>query len=68
MPLSLLYSKMVLEFNNVEFSNTHYMSLEVGGTAVGTRVAPTLANLVMGHFEEKHVYMLDPEPSLVETT
>ena len=50
--LSLL--KMVLEFNNFQFNNNHF--LQVGGTAMGTRVAPTLANMFMGDFERKHVY------------
>ena len=52
--------KMVLEFNNFEFNGTHY--LQVGGTAMGTRVAPTLANLFMGHFEEKFVFSKKPGP------
>ena len=56
--LSLL--KMVLEFNNFEFNGTHY--LQIGGTAMGTRVAPTLANLFMGHFEEKFVFSQNPQP------
>ena len=58
--LSLL--KMVLEFNNFQFNGTHY--LQIGGTTMGTRVAPTLANLFMGHFEETHVYTQSLQPSL----
>ena len=52
--LSLL--KMVLEFNNFQFNNNHF--LQVGGTAMGTRVAPTLANMFMGDFERKHLQTL----------
>ena len=50
--LSLL--QMVLEFNNFQFNGKHY--LQVGGTAMGTRVAPTLANMFMGNLERQHVY------------
>ena len=56
--LSLL--KMVLEFNNFQFNNNHF--LQVGGTAMGTRVAPTLANMFMGDFERKHVYTYRLQP------
>ena len=28
----------------------------MNGTAMGTRVAPTYANLFMAHFEEKYIY------------
>ncbi len=44
----------VLTMNNFQFDGKDY--LEVGGTAMGTRVAPNLANFVMGDFEEKFVY------------
>ena len=56
--LSLL--KMVLELNNFQFNGQNY--LQIGGTAMGTRVAPTLANLFMGHFEEKFVYTYKLQP------
>ena len=54
--------KMVLELNNFQFNGQNY--LQIGGTAMGTRVAPTLANLFMGHFEEKHVYTYKSQPLL----
>ena len=54
--------KMVIELNNFQFNGTHY--LQIGGTGMGTRVAPTLANLFMGHFEETHVYTQSLQPSL----
>ena len=54
--------KMVLELNNFQFNGQNY--LQIGGTAMGTRVAPTLANLFMGHFEEKHVYTYKSKPLL----
>ena len=58
--LSLL--RMVLEMNNFQFNGKNY--LQVGGTAMGTRVAPTLANLFMGYFEEKFVYTQKFQPKL----
>lgn len=54
--------RMVLEFNNFEFNGQHY--LQVGGTAMGTRVAPTFANLFMAHMEQLHVYPYPLQPSL----
>ena len=46
--------ELVLTKNNFEFNGEHY--LQIAGTAMGTRVAPSYANLFMGHFEEQHVY------------
>ena len=41
---------MVLTMNNFEFNGEHY--LQVGGSAMGTRLAPSYANLFMD-FEDK---------------
>ncbi len=41
--------KLVLHSNNFEFNGTHY--LQTGGTAMGTRVAPSYANIFMGNLE-----------------
>ena len=54
--------KMVLEMNNFQFNSENF--LQIGGTAMGTRVAPTLANLFMGYFEEKHVYSYKLQPTM----
>ena len=54
--------KMVLELNNFDFNGEHF--LQVGGTAMGTRVAPTLANLFMADFEERFVYTYHTQPKL----
>ena len=54
--------KMVLEMNNFQFNGENF--LQIGGTAMGTRVAPTLANLFMGYFEEKFVYTRELQPTL----
>ena len=45
---------MVLTMNNFRFDIEHY--LQVSGTAMGTRVAPTYANIFMADFEDKYVY------------
>jgi hypothetical protein len=52
----------VLTKNNFDFNEKHY--LQVGGTAMGTRVAPSFANLFMADFEEKYVYPYSPKPSI----
>ena len=40
--------RMVLQMNNFVFNGQHY--LQIGGTAMGTRLAPSYANLFMGNF------------------
>lgn len=42
--------KLILENNNFFFDNVYYHQNR--GTAMGTKVAPTYATLVMGYFEE----------------
>lgn len=54
--------RMVLEMNNFEFNGQHY--LQIRGTAMGTRVAPTFANIFMAHFENTHVYTYPLQPIL----
>jgi len=51
----------VLTKNNFDFNQKHY--LQVGGTAMGTRVAPSFANLFMANFEDKYVYTYPTQPS-----
>ena len=46
--------ELVLKCNNFKFNRKHF--LQINGTAMGTRVAPTYANLFMAHFEEKYIY------------
>ena len=50
----------VLYMNNFDFNNKHY--LQVGGTAMGTRVAPSFANIFMAYFEEQWVYTYPTQP------
>lgn len=40
--------KLVLQMNNFEFNGQQY--LQVGGAAMGMRVAPTFANIFMADF------------------
>ncbi len=43
-----------MNMNNFQFDGKDY--LQVSGTAMGTRGVPSLANFVMGEFEEKFIY------------
>ena len=49
--------KEVLSKNNFEFNGKHY--LQVGGTAMGTKLAPSYASIFMGELEE---HILDKCP------
>ncbi len=51
---------LVLTCNNFDFNGKHYV--QTNGTAMGTRVAPTYANLFMADFEEKYIYTLEKQP------
>ena len=51
---------LVLTTNNFEFDNKEF--LQVGGTAMGTKLAPSFANLFMGDFEDKFVYTYPKQP------
>ena len=50
----------VLYMNNFDFNGKHY--LQVGGTAMGTKVAPSFANIFMAHFEDTLVYTYHTQP------
>ena len=52
--------EMVLTMNNFTFNGDHY--IQVGGTAMGTKVAPGFANAFMGDFEEQYVYPYPMQP------
>ena len=49
--------ELVLKLNNFQFNGDNY--LQIGGTAMGTRLAPSLANLFMDRLERR---MLDGYP------
>ena len=52
----------VLMCNNFGFNGRHF--LQIGGTAMGTKVAPAYANTFMGWYEEEHVYTYHKQPLL----
>ena len=54
----------LLTMNNFDFNGKHYRSLQVAGTAMGTRVASTYANMFMVDFEDTHVYKYHKQPTL----
>ena len=54
--------KFVLTMNNFKFDGKHY--LQIGGTAMGTSVAPSYANCFMGEWEDTHVYTYPLQPLL----
>ena len=54
--------EMVLTMNNFQFNGENF--LQIQGTAMGTKVAPSYANDYMGNFEEKHVYTYPTQPLL----
>ena len=53
---------LVLRCNNFDFNGEHF--LQIQGVAMGTKAAPTIANLVMGDFEHKYVYPYRLQPLL----
>ena len=44
----------VLEMNNFHFNGSN--CLQKSGTAMGTKLAPSYANIFMSNFEEKYIY------------
>ena len=54
--------ELVRKINNFEFDNKEF--LQIGGTAMGTEMAPSFTNLFMGYFEEKYVAPYPKQPFL----
>ena len=54
--------ELVLTRNNFQFNGENY--LQIGGTAMGTKVAPTYANLFMSRLETKILTDYAPKPSI----
>ena len=52
--------EIVLTKNNFQFNGVNF--LQIGGTAMGTKVAPSFAVTYMGSFEEEHVYKYRLQP------
>ena len=53
---------MVLTNNYFDFNGKHYH--QKSGTARGTKLAPSYANLFMSKFEQAHVYTYHLQPTL----
>ena len=47
----IFFTKLVLELNSFTYNKQHY--LQICGTAMGTHMAPSYANLFMGVLEKK---------------
>ena len=54
--------EVVLTNNHFEFNGKHYH--QVSGTAMGTKLVPSYANLSMPKFKEKYVYTNPLQPKL----
>ena len=54
--------EVVLTQSHFDFNGKHYY--QVSGTAMGTKLAPSYANLFMTKFEEKYVYTYPLQPKL----
>ena len=52
--------RLVLTCNNFEFNGEHY--LQINGTAMGTKVAPSLANIFMADLETKKLLVYQQKP------
>jgi len=59
----MILLELVLTKNNFEFNEEHY--LQIAGTAMGTRVAPSYANIFMAQFEQKFVDIYKPHSPFV---
>ena len=56
----LILLEAILTKNNFTFNNDHY--LQVAGTAMGTKTAPSYANIVVAIFELLYVYTYTLQP------
>lgn len=62
LPVLLELIEMTLTMNTFTFNNTVYH--QVQGTAMGTKMAPSYANLFMGHLEHLMLQHADLQPSI----
>ena len=52
--VNVTFLEMILTLNNFVFNGKHY--LQIKGCAMGTKCAPSYANLFMDNFESKNIY------------
>ena len=69
LPYSLSQNSYIIEVLEVVLTNNHFEfngkhCHQVSGTAMGTKLAPSYANLFMIKFEEKYVYTYPLQPKL----
>ncbi|XP_064475493.1 uncharacterized protein LOC135389367 [Ornithodoros turicata] len=55
------FLNLILKNNNFEFDGKHY--LQVNGTAMGTKMAPSYANIFMGSLEEGFLSKREKKPT-----
>ena len=54
--------KLVLHLNNFEFNGEHF--LQIGGTSMGSRTAPSYANIFMGNLEKRLLERAPAQPRI----
>ena len=68
-PNNLLHNSHIIEVLEVVLTNNHFeingtYYHQMSGTAMGTKLAPSYANLFMTRFEEKYVFTYPLQPKL----
>ena len=53
-PAIVAFLQLILTLNNFTFNGTSY--LQINGVSMGTKCAPTYANIFMASFEDKYIY------------
>ena len=64
-PVISAFLGLILTLNNFTFNGTNY--LQVNGVSMGTKCAPSYANLFMGQFEIQHILPRIREKALIYT-
>ena len=65
-PTSTLCVRMILTMNNFSFNDDHY--LQIHGTAMGTKMVPSYANLFLGFFEANALKNAPFQPHTIKFT
>ncbi|XP_068697256.1 uncharacterized protein [Montipora foliosa] len=59
----LSFAELVLKSNNFEFNGKHYLQKQ--GTAIGTRMAPSYANIFMDRLERRLIENVRVKPRII---